>query len=251
MGNDLRATRFPGGETTVHALEIAVDKRFSKGFNFNVGYTAQRIRDKDYFYNPFDTEPSWREGNDGRPHRFVATTIYELPFGKGRPFLREGALNHVLGGWQIAVTYEFQPGPLLDFGNLFYYGDFSRISAGERTLDRWFNTTGVGCTDAVGPDVGFERCSARGPAAYHTRVFPTRLPGLRRDMTNQWNANVKRKLAVREGTQLELQLDAINLFNRSQFEAPDRTPANATFGLVTEQTAATNRFIQVGARFVF
>ena len=210
-----------------------------------------RIRDRDFFANPFDTAPSWREGNDGRPHRLVATTIYELPFGKGRPLLHEGFLRHIVGGWQLGVTYEYQPGPLLDFGNLFYYGNPDEINTGERTLGRWFNTTGVGCNDSVGATSGFERCSARGPASYHVRVFPTRLPGLRRDMTNQWNANVKRKIAIREGMHFELQLDAINVMNRSQFEAPDRTPANSTFGEITEQTGATNRFIQVGARLVF
>jgi len=251
MGNDIRATRFPGGQTKVHALEISAEKRFSKGLSFNIGYTAMRIRDRDFFANPFDTEPSWREGNDGRPHRLIATTIYELPFGQGRALLREGFLRHIVGGWQLGVTYEYQPGPLLDFGNLFYYGNPDEINTGDRTLGRWFNTTGVGCNDTVGATSGFERCSARGPASYHVRVFPTRLSGLRRDMTNQWNANVKRKIGIREGMHFELQLDAINVMNRSQFEAPDRTAANSTFGEITEQTGATNRFIQVGARLVF
>src|SRR5262245_25714515 len=33
---------------------------------------------------------------------------------------------------------------------------------------------------------GFERTPARAPAAFHRRVFPTRIDGLRSDMTNQW-----------------------------------------------------------------
>jgi hypothetical protein len=34
-------------------------------------------------------------------NRFVASILYELPFGKGRPFLNRGFLSTFLGGWQL------------------------------------------------------------------------------------------------------------------------------------------------------
>ena len=100
-----------------------MQRRFAQGFNLNVGYTRMRSVTADYFANEFDADPSWRESNDARPPRFVATGIYQFPFGKGHPFARSGPLSYLLGGFQVAATFEWSPGPLLNFGNLFYYGD--------------------------------------------------------------------------------------------------------------------------------
>ena len=36
-------------------------------------------------------------------HRFVASILYELPFGNGKPFLQDGVGGAILGGWQIST----------------------------------------------------------------------------------------------------------------------------------------------------
>lgn len=239
MGTDLIAGGANFGEVKTHALEVSFEKRMSKGFNFNFGYTGMRGREADVFLNEFDPLPSWRATNDGRPHRVIATTIAELPFGRRKAFLSQGIMGRLLEGMQVGITYEWQPGPLLDFGNLFYYGELEDIGSGGSTLDRWFNTA------------NFEKDPSRTPAAYHKRVFPTRVDGVRRDMTNQWNANFQKEIRIREGMAFQLRLDALNVQNRSQFNAPDMGPTSTNFGRVTSQTAATNRFIQIQARLRF
>jgi hypothetical protein len=149
-------------------------------------------------------------------------------------------LDLFLGGWQVGVTYEYQPGPLIDWGNVFYYGsDVNAIGNVDRTWDQWFNTS------------DFERTSAKGPNSFHRRVFPTRIDGLRRDMTNWWNANLAKNLRFRERWNLQLRLDALNLQNRSQMNAPNASPFSTDFGRITSQTSATNRWIQVQARLTF
>lgn len=147
----------------------------------------------------------------------------------------------MFGGPQLAATYEWQPGPLIDFGNLFYYGKLEDILAGPRSLERWFNID------------HFERSPAKGPANYHRRVFPTRTEGLRRDMTNQWNVNLQREFSLpkERGAKLFLRFDMLNLQNRSQFNAPDSSPYSTNFGRVTSQSAAVNRFIQIQGRIQF
>jgi hypothetical protein len=263
LGSDTDVRRSPVGAAKTHSIELSVDKRFSKGFNFFVGYTALRVRDKDTYLNEFDAEPTWRLSNDGRPHRLTGTTIYELPFGRGRKWLQGGVANAVAGGWQLGVTYEYQPGALSDWANLFYYGDINKIGIENRSLGQWFNN--AGCVlpgrKIVPGDIeiaagqpctqGFEKRSASTPAAYQARVFPQRIQGLRSDMTNQWNANVQKNIDLKEGIRLQLRLDALNLQNRSQFNGPDLNPVNSTFGTILSQSAATNRFIQVQARLTF
>jgi hypothetical protein len=195
--------------------------------------------------NEFEAEPAifW-PSDTARPHRFAATGIYELPFGKGRQFLQSGFLNHLFGGWQVAATYEFQNGPLLAWGNLFYRGDISTFeddaTSTTKTLDQWFNT-----------NLPFERTSSNLPAAFHTRVFPRFFNGLRADGLNQWNANILREFRITEGVRLQVRADAINLQNRSQMSAPDLDPVSTNFGRITSQTSSLNRFYQVQARIQF
>jgi hypothetical protein len=228
------------GKSKSHDLELSLQRRFSKGLQLNAGYTRLWVKDADYFYNEFDTDPSWRPSNNGRPHRIVASGIYELPFGKGKPLAGKGVPSAVLGGFQISLTWDYQPGPLIDFGNLYYYGDLANINTGTRTLDRWFNTD------------GFERSSAKGPAAYQTRVFPNRIDGLRGDCVNIWNADVHRNFRIREGMALQIRADALNLFNRSNFANPVTDPFSTNFGRVIATTGnITKRYIQLHARLSF
>ncbi len=237
--NGLTDTTVPTGEVRTDALEVSFQRRFARGFNLNVSYTRLRDDEADTYLNEFDPLPTWRESNDGRPHRLAATGIYELPFGRGRAFARSGIVSHIAGGFQAAATFEWQPGPLVNWGNVFYYGDLKNINTGERSLDRWFNTS------------DFERVAARTPAAFHRRIFPTRIDGLRRDSTNQWNVNLQRDFRITERVVLQLRGDALNIQNRSQFSDPNTTPTSTDFGRITSQTNTRNRFIQVQARLRF
>lgn len=241
----------PRGAVKADSLEVSVQRRFSRGFNLNFYYTAMRQRDRDFYANEFDAAPSWRISNNSRPQRVAASGIYELPFGKGRKHATSGLGHALLGGWQVGATYEYQPGPLIGFGNLYYYGDRSKIASDTRALDQWFNTAGVACGQPPGTDSGFERCSSRGPAAYQKRVFPTRLDGLRQGSTNTWNTNVIRDFQMGERASLLLRLDVINLLNRSEWEAPNTDPFSSNFGKVTAVTSAQKRFLQIQAKIRF
>jgi len=240
--NGLTQNTTPDSYTRAHDFQLSVEKRFAKGFNFNLGYTAMSLREADFYFNEWDDKPTERASNDGRPHRIVGTGIFELPFGKGKHFFRDAGrlLNLIAGGWQIGATYEWQPGPLLDFGNLFYYGqDVNNVANVERNWNQWFNTA------------DFERTPAKGPNSFHRRMFPTRIDGVRRDSTNQWNANMAKNLRFTERLNMQLRADVLNVQNRSQMNNPSTDPFSTNFGRITSQTAATNRWIQVQARVTF
>lgn len=126
------------------------------------------------------------------------------------------------------VDFQFYHGSKLD--------DLKKV---DRTWDKWFNTD------------NFERVASKGPAAYHVRVFPTRIDGLRADSTNQWNANAAKNFRLTEGASLQLRLDVLNVQNRSRMAAPVTNPYNTNFGRIVSQTSATNRWLQVQARIWF
>jgi hypothetical protein len=50
------------------------------------------------------------------PHTLVLSGLYELPFGKGKPFLNHGIASQILGGWQIGTIQRFMSGQPLSFG---------------------------------------------------------------------------------------------------------------------------------------
>lgn len=230
----------PFGEARTHALEIAVQRRFAGGFNFYATYTRLKAREATQYLNEFDPEPTWMESNYGRPHRVTATGIYQLPFGKGHPFATQGIWSKILGGFQVAMTYEFQPGPLIDWGNLFYYGNLADIAKGPQTADQWFNTN------------GFERTSSKGPAAYDRRLFPLRVPNVRAMFTSWTNANAQREFRITEGLKLAMKVMAPNLVNRTQFGTPNVNPFSTDFGRVTAAAANTGpRNVMVEARLRF
>ena len=166
--NGLNDTAQNTGAARTHALELNFQRRFAQGFMVNASYTRMFQENRTFLDNEFETAPTiWYPSDTARPHRVTATGLYELPFGKGRPFLQDGMLNHILGGWQVAVTYEFQPGPLLAWGNNFFYrGDLDTFAedatAVDPTLEQWFDTS-----------LPFERVAANQPAAFQVRAVST------------------------------------------------------------------------------
>jgi len=243
--NGLNDNAVDSGKARTHSLELNFQRRLAKGFNLNASYSRMVQENKTIFENEFNTEPTvWWPSDTARPHRFTATGIYELPFGKGRSYLKSGFLNHIFGGFQIAATYEFQPGPLLAWGNIFYYGDLNSFeqeaSSGTKSLEQWFNT-----------GLRFERNPSLLPAAFHNRVFPRFFNGLRADGLSQWNANVVREFRIVERLRFQVRADALNLQNRSQMAGPDLSPTSTNFGRITSQTSSLNRFYQIQGRLQF
>lgn len=271
------------GRVRHHALEISLTRRFSKGLSLDANYTATR-NENTTFLNDFDTERTWLPSNLSRPHRVTVSGIYELPFGKGKPFLESGFLSHIVGGWQVAATYEWQPGPLIGFGNLLYYGDQKTlekdIKPKKQTLDEWFNWTlfpGIArdysATNRTAyearirqivPQSVLDQMTAGGicganvactysnvtpthfqPTGFHRRVFPVFIDGMRADGINYTNANLQRNFRFTENTELQLRVDVLNLFNRSSFGGPDGN------GRVLTDANGPNRFLQVQARLRF
>jgi len=238
--SSLTRLNIPEGKGRTQSIEVSLERRFSRGFSSKIAYTALKGEEQFRTLDEFALPEEYMETQDGRPHRFTVAWLLELPFGKGRRYLNGGISSHVLGGWQIASTYEWQPGQLVEFPNLFYYGDLKNIKNSKPTMDRWFNTD------------GFERNPRLTPAAFHRRVFPLRVPGVRAQSTNLLNANLSRAFSFSERINLELRCDVLNVANRSQFNPPVSTPTSTDFGRITGAIQESiNRMFQVQARLRF
>jgi Carboxypeptidase regulatory-like domain/TonB dependent receptor len=102
-------------KSNYNAMEVEIRRRFSKGLLFQANYTwskamgdavdAQGNNQNDLVSHLTlrDKKLDYRRSIQDQTQRFVANSIYELPFGKGKPFLTgaNGVLDRVVGGWSI------------------------------------------------------------------------------------------------------------------------------------------------------
>ena len=229
------------GENKTNSMIVRIERRFRNGFLFNTHYEWAHTMSRDWFENAYDTKPIWRESDGSRPHRWVVTSVYELPFGKGKPFLTEGWGRRLAGGWQIGVTQQRQSGECIDFGNVFFTGTNYRdivLPSSERTQDRWFRTE------------LFERASARVPGAFHSRAFPNRMNWLRTETLQQVDVNLMKNIFITERVKMSFRGDLINALNKQVLGNPSVNPLDNNFGRVS-QFVNLPRLIQLTFRMTF
>jgi hypothetical protein len=196
----------------------------------------------------------WLSDNNSRPFRVSGGAVYELPFGSGRRFLKQGGVLAALaGGWQTGGTFEYQPGSLIQFNtNLFYYGNLEDIRKStpeialrpDGTLDPskfWFNIE------------NFERDPTKTPTGFQTRAFPFQIDGLRGPGLTYVNINVVRNFRLARRGTFQARVDIQNLLNYAAYNNPITDPTNTNFGKVTTAVASAGamRFFNFVGRFTF
>jgi hypothetical protein len=84
----------------------------------------------------------------------------------------------------------------------------------------------------------------------NVRTFDTMFNNLRRDPTKNLDASALKRFSLGERKYLQIRFETFNITNRVTFGAPQLSPTNSAFGLITSQ-ANTPRRIQMGARLVW
>ncbi len=118
------------GQSTYHALEASLRRRFHNGLNLLASYTwSKTMTDADsalpYFatlagggsaQNPFNLKGEKSVSNQDIPQNLVLSYIYELPVGKGKKFLDHGGfVNAALGGWSVSGIHTYHSGQPFSF----------------------------------------------------------------------------------------------------------------------------------------
>jgi hypothetical protein len=230
--SSVTSSNLPLGEVKAHSLEVLLNRRFSNGLSGQVNFSVNRVTEH-RTVEEYDRGPTlWQTSNGARPYRVAALGVYELPFGSRRRFLNNGGWAAAIArDWQISGSWEFQPGALINWGNLFFYGDLADIAVDTPTRDRWFNT-----------DAGFEKDPARTPAAFQKRTFPFRVDGVRGQNLTATNLAIQRGFNIGNRRSIQLRVDAQNVFNRQQWQDPNVNPTSTLFGQVTGVALNQMRF---------
>jgi hypothetical protein len=143
------------GRSKYDSVQFEVTKRFG-WFQFNGHYTLSNAM-SDYLNleNPYDHR-FWNRDQFNARNRAVISTIWNLPFGKGRHWMAHAPklADSLLGGWQAQTVHYFQGGQYFtpsfsgsDPSNTNSIGGLpdriadGNLDRGVRNVQRWFDAS--------------------------------------------------------------------------------------------------------------
>ncbi len=186
------------------------------------------------------------------PHRMVLSSVWTLPFGSGQRFANQGgALNRVVGGWEIGTIMTIQSGRPINsmagydapgigtFGSarLNTIGKEPNLPSGQRNADTWFDRSAFFYT-APGTFGNIARNRLTGPSQF------------------LWDLSLMKSVPIIEGHRLQLRFEAFNfpnhpvLGNPGAAWGPNATTPQPAFGRI-RSTATQMRQVQFGVKYIF
>jgi hypothetical protein len=221
----------PIGSSNYHSGAVELTKRFSKGYSFSAVYTYSHTIDfgtNDLFtsfVNPRRAQDGFNIGADrgrsalDRPHRFVFSGIYELPFFRNSS---NSLTRNLLGGWQFNVIYTAESGqPFTALSAT--DSNLNLDAAGDRAIlnPNGVKGTGSGVTELLNSDgqvVGYVADNGNaqyiqaGPGTISTAGLNTlRSPGI-----NNWDLSIFKNFKLGERFNLQFRAEMFNAFNHEQ-----------------------------------
>jgi outer membrane receptor protein involved in Fe transport len=256
------------GTNSYRALQVKVDHRASFGLTLNGSYTYSRAYDNDGSYQP-DLRQGYGRQDFNRDSVLILTSIYELPFGRGKQFLGNTSrvANLLIGGWQWNMTmvigsglpfspsyqncgFDRDTGPCRpnkngsfkmgsgSFNNqthqVVYFTPVTTLCDDPATCTPVVTTSGVFSDPGVGKFGNIQRNSFTGPGEFLS------------DMSIFKNFNVTERVNA------QLQLEFFNVFNHPVYGNPNGCIDCSSGGLITGlESNSLMRQIQLGARITF
>ncbi len=246
--------------SSYNALQVRFQQRLNRGFSTLASYTwSKSIDDASNFFSSAGDPNFPQNSNDphaerGRSnfdvrHRLSVSYSYDLPFGKGQSYLNDGGwLSTILTGWQSFGVVTFQSGrpftvallseidnsgtgrSILGFGANDRPNVVGNPTLGERTPERWFNTSAF----AFPPPGTFGNAGRNildGPGFQNV------------------NASLVKNTALSESVSLQFRTEVFNLFNHPNLNLPDNFLGSPTFGRIS--SARDPRHIQFALKLLF
>jgi hypothetical protein len=243
-------------EARYNSLAVKLTRRLHQGLSVLGGYTLSKSEDNGsgirtlngdtlFPQNSFCLSCEWGLSVFDVRHRFVASILYELPFGNGKPFMQDGLGSAILGGWQLSTIISKSSG----FPRTVYSGtDRSNTGGGQdrpnvvpgqdpvlpgdqQTIARWFNTDAYSL-NALGTFGNAGRNTFFGPG-----------------ITNV-DASIIRNFRMSSKT-LQFRFEVFNALNNPIWNDPNTTISSGALYGTINSTRKPMRELQLGVKFVF
>jgi hypothetical protein len=242
-----------GDNSNYNSLQVAVNRRLSRGLSLGLSYTFSRALD----YAPNENRPqdSYNLAADyglspiHREHVLTFNYIYELPFFRTHP---NAILRTVVGGWEISGITSYQSGAPtsvtvpVDVARIGVSSSRATVIAdpnlpkSERTLTRWFNT------EAFLPPERMVQ-GQFGNSGKNILIGPG---------FEQWDIAVMKNFRIKERANIQFRAESFNIWNHASFTGINTTVrfgANGqpiqNYGAVTG--AGPGRVLEFGLKLMF
>jgi hypothetical protein len=241
----------PVVDANYNSLQAQVERRFTNGFSLLAAYTWGHSIDDGPSQVDSVVAPQYaydfaaERGNSAYDvrNRLVVSSLYELPFGKGKAFLSDSRVgNAIAGGWLLTGIFSaqsglsFTPVESVDGSNTGTTQHPNRIGNGNlsssaRTIRHWFDTSAFP-TPAQYTFGNSGRNILTGPGFHNVDL------------------GLSRTIPLIERTSLEIRAEAFNIFNTPQFGLPNATLGQSTTAVISSVTNP-QRQLQLAAKIHF
>jgi hypothetical protein len=268
------------GQSTYNALEAQLTRRFRNGLNLMASYTwSKTLTDADaalpFFatlhqggapQNAFNKTGDKAISNQDLPQNFVLSYVYELPFGKNKKFLSHGGVvDRIVGGWSVSGVQRYESGQPIAFGcatgvpafagcirfdqipgsqifsPAWESGHFVPVSPSQPNGISMFNPVDApgNVNPAFDDPNSAANLAARGSYAFGT--LPRVDGDIRMGHYLSEDFNLLKRTKLTEGSDLLLQVNALNAFNRHVWNRPNDLGPNdgAAFGIINYNNFST------------
>ncbi len=236
------------GWASYNALTVGVKRKLARGLLYDANWTWSHAIDDasdpgatTYETNlPQDVRNMRAEkatSSFDHRHRLAVSFVYQLPQPRdGTHFLRA-----VLGGWQTGGTFTTQSGAPFTVN---IASDQANIGAGPAQRPNLFGDPNRGPKT---PAQWFDTTAFALPSLYSFGNAPRNAvtgPGVM-----DFDLMVQKEFSVSETARLQFRAETYNVFNRANFNIPNRTAFTANFGRIS--SALDSRQLQFALKLIF
>jgi hypothetical protein len=248
----------PTGKSQYHAMEIVLERRFSRGLQARFGYTYSRLNNNGAessqgdngingsVQNPADPLP-YGLSSDDTPHVVLAGFTWELP---GANTFTSGVTKFVLAGWNLSGILRYESGRPLNITMANDLGGF--LFNGQKRPNRVGSVDGVASFDKFDPNTMsyFNSAGWTDPGPLQFGNAPLRDGTVRSQPIRSEDLNLFKVFPLPNGSKIRFESMFGNIFNRTLFCDPNTNWSAASFGSVNTQCNQP-RSIQFALRFDF
>jgi hypothetical protein len=229
------------GHSFYNAAIVKLNRRYSNGLTFQWSYTFSKILTNadTYYANTGFAEDQGNQrleksiGQFDQTHLAKFSTIYELPFGKGRKWLTHGFANQVLGGWRVSAIQVYASGTPITVTRNAPLPIFNGINRPYITTYNWESTWSGAFDPAVDR---YLNAGAFPSQPNYLLGNATRYNPIVRNFPNlNENVSLGKTFLLGERLRLDFRAEAFNLFNRVVFGTPNTNLSGTSFGVITTQ----------------
>jgi hypothetical protein len=257
----------PLGFGTYHSLQVTVNRQFAQGLTTYANYVWSKTLNNmgssqiggnsgplDY-YN-LSLEKSLADYD--LPHMFKAYVDYQLPFGKGKPFLSGAGkvANALVGGWSVSGILNYFSGtPLAFAGSAPLSGGWNgarnraNIAAGNMKNSSFKKSDFQLAGTSLSTNTYLNKSLFSDPVPLTLGTSANRYGQVRNFGTINEDVGLLKSFTVSEKYRGQLRAEFLNIFNRHNLSGINTSVTSPLFGQVTG--VGGNRVVQLSARFDF